>query len=652
MTSSNHWNEITEIFSTLVELDTALRTKQLESLRQTHPSIAAEVELLLSAHENADEEFLEASPIAKLLTKTTASLPRPELVPIGQILNGFEIIALLGEGSFASVYLAKDLNLNRMIALKVSQLRGYEARTMASLEHEHVVTVFSEVIDHQKSLRLICMQYVAGITLRKALDSLQESRDHSSFSQTILDTLEKGVTHPSAFSAALARDSQTFAGMTREAASAWVGWRLALAIEHAHGQGVLHLDVKPENILLSQSAKPFLVDFNVASSTQHKSNPDAEESNVYGGTLHYMSPEQKEAFMSRSRSGFSQLDARSDIYSLGLVLRELYTGHSQIRDRYDFEVDTRLLGIIDRAANEDISKRFATAKEFADALNAYLDFSKVEAAMPKAGFITKFCQKRPFTGIGLMILGPQVIGALINIFYNDFRVLGHYSNVQKLIFREVIGFWNPPLFIIASLALALFYWPLHRDYFSNETATHSANNLKELRMRALNFPKFIIIVTSVCWLAAFALFSFVIHNFVAPLDSASWLHLFISFFMSGIVAVTYSFLFTKFFTIRVFYVRLLAFTKDAKQIATHELARSMSHVTFFHVLAGIIPLLAAILLISVGPSDLMFKDYGFFKTLLFILIIAGSFGFMLALRISMNLQNVIFAIKGHGRKQV
>ena len=85
----------------------------------------------------------------------------------GQRIDDFELLQLLGEGSFGKVFLARQLSLERQVALKVTSNHGCEARTLASLEHDHIVHVFSETVDPTRDLRLLCMQYVPGTTLQR-----------------------------------------------------------------------------------------------------------------------------------------------------------------------------------------------------------------------------------------------------------------------------------------------------------------------------------------------------------------------------------------------------------------------------------------------------------------------------------------------------
>src|SRR5690242_20011362 len=76
----------------------------------------------------------------------------------GHRLGDFELLSVLGTGSFAKVFLARQLSLGRQVALKVSANRGQEARTLAGLEHDHIVRVFAEAVDAEHDLRLLCMQ--------------------------------------------------------------------------------------------------------------------------------------------------------------------------------------------------------------------------------------------------------------------------------------------------------------------------------------------------------------------------------------------------------------------------------------------------------------------------------------------------------------
>jgi tetratricopeptide (TPR) repeat protein len=135
---------------------------------------------------------------------------------------------------------------------------------------------------------------------------------------------------------------QAVAGVLRERSYAeavlWLGARLAEGLQHAHERGILHQDVKPGNILLSDEGLPVLLDFNVAGDVKQQNASAA----LVGGTLPYMAPEHIEAF----RGDRAQVDGRSDVYSLGIVLFELLVGRfpfPPMRQLPDLESDPRAL---------------------------------------------------------------------------------------------------------------------------------------------------------------------------------------------------------------------------------------------------------------------------------------------------------------------
>src|SRR5262249_37830160 len=238
---------------------------------------------------------------------------------VGQTVNDFHLLEILGAGSFARVFLARQVSLGRQVALKVSRNRGQEARTLAILEHEHIVRVFSEVVDREHDLRLLCMQYVPGATLEKVIEAVRYLPLRQRGGRAILDFLDAKVSAQTALDLGALRDREALAGMDHIEAGCWMGARLAEALAHAHGQGVLHRDIKPANVLLNRYGRPLLVDFNVAGG-QFCEGRDA----LFGGTLAYMSPEHLDAFNPDDFTPIEAVDARSDVYALGLVLYEWF----------------------------------------------------------------------------------------------------------------------------------------------------------------------------------------------------------------------------------------------------------------------------------------------------------------------------------------
>lgn len=202
----------------------------------------------------------------------------------------YEILSRVGSGGMADVYKANDHKLNRLVAVKVMKAEfredksfvskfQKEAQSAAMLSHPNVVNVFD--VGEDRGLYYIVMELVEGITLKNYIT-------------------KKGKLS------------------VKEATS--IAIQVALGLQAAHNRGIVHRDVKPQNIIISTDGKVKLSDFGIAKAT----NSNTITTNVMG-SVHYSSPEQV-------RGGMS--DARSDIYSLGITMYEMVTG------RVPFDGDT------------------------------------------------------------------------------------------------------------------------------------------------------------------------------------------------------------------------------------------------------------------------------------------------------------------------
>jgi serine/threonine protein kinase/Tfp pilus assembly protein PilF len=307
--------------------------------------------------------------------------PRP-----GDELAGFRVLFELGRGAFAHVYLAQEISLGqRLVAIKVSQPDGNEPQALARLQHTHIVPVYSVRQDPSSGLRVLCMPYFGGANLAQVLEaagglvtahhagrSLVEALDQISRSLPALPTSESGLgplqylrsqpavvmEPPARSTTAVARvqtagsrfswlvhagtapppararlDSDQPSRRFLQCASAiqaavWIVTRLAEGLDHAHSRGLLHRDLKPSNILLAADGTPMLLDFNLA--VERHPDPGARLGEVkralIGGTLPYMSPEHLDAFDPHGTTSPGEVDERSDIYALGLILFEMIGG--------------------------------------------------------------------------------------------------------------------------------------------------------------------------------------------------------------------------------------------------------------------------------------------------------------------------------------
>lgn len=276
--------------------------------------------------------------------QTVDRLPRP-----GEQFLEFRLHAELGRGAFGRVFLARQGDLaDRWVALKVAPDLGDESHTLAQLQHTHIVPIYS--VHRAGSLQAVCMPYFGATTLAHVLEDVRASAELPGSGRGLLHTLDarRSVTRLTAQSlepdcgpASASKDSVAptpgsltpaqsatshFEGLTYVEAILWLGERLADGLAHAHARGILHRDLKPANVLLADDGRPMLLDFNLAEDI--KQTGSAARASV-GGTLPYMAPEHLEAF----RDGIPRVDARSDVFALGVILYELLTGRHPFPER-------------------------------------------------------------------------------------------------------------------------------------------------------------------------------------------------------------------------------------------------------------------------------------------------------------------------------
>ena len=203
----------------------------------------------------------------------------------GKIIDGrYEIIEEIGRGGMAIVYRAKCLVLNRYVAIKVLRpeyrddlefIKRFkiEAQSAGSLSHPNIVSIYD--VGNEDDLEYIVMEYVEGITLKQYLSA-------------------KGVLQ---WKEAVDYASQICSGL-----------------EHAHKKGIVHKDIKPENIIITKEGILKITDFGIAKALNQGT---ITTGGLTMGSVHYFSPEQ-------ARGGFT--DAKTDLYSLGILTYEMVTG--------------------------------------------------------------------------------------------------------------------------------------------------------------------------------------------------------------------------------------------------------------------------------------------------------------------------------------
>jgi predicted Ser/Thr protein kinase len=273
------WRQIEALFAAAIDAPAAERAALLESACADDPALRTSVERLLSAHDRA-EGFLQEldSTRAAALIDASGAQGGDE-----QVIGRYRVVRELGRGGMGVVYLAHDERLDRLVALKLlppylsadrkAALRLIdEARAASALDHPHIITIY-EIGEAADARLFLAMAYYEGETLR-----------------------ERIARGPLAIDEVRALATQIAEGLAA-----------------AHRKGIVHRDIKPENLLITTDGVVKIVDFGLAKvGGQALTRPG-----VAPGTAAYMSPEQ-------TRGG--PVDARTDLWSLGVVLYEMLTG--------------------------------------------------------------------------------------------------------------------------------------------------------------------------------------------------------------------------------------------------------------------------------------------------------------------------------------
>jgi serine/threonine protein kinase/Flp pilus assembly protein TadD len=254
--------------------------------------------------------------------------PGPRFPDVGDVLGEFRLVAELGRGGMGRVYLAEQAFLaGRRMILKVTPLGTDEHLHLARLQHTHIVPLYAVRDFPDRHVRNLCMPCLGGATLQQILRTLAPTPPERRTGRDLLAALEHSVADPRLYWHSAGPNQRFLEHASYVQAVCWVGVCLADALHYAHQQELVHLDVKPSNVLLTADFQPMLLDFHLA---RRPIRAGARDVAWLGGTPVYMAPEQHAAW-SALRHGEpipQALDARTDVYALGLLLRKLlYDGH-------------------------------------------------------------------------------------------------------------------------------------------------------------------------------------------------------------------------------------------------------------------------------------------------------------------------------------
>lgn len=400
----------------------------------------------------------------------------PKELAAGDRIDDFAVVQQLGRGAFARVYLARQLSMQRLVALKVSAGKGDEPQALAQFDHPNIVRVYDQRVLDDGATHLLYMQYLPGGTLADVVKRVRWNGPSLRRGHLLIEAVDDNLLAASQQSP----EGSTLRGWLADApwplAVAWIGVQLGHALDEAHRRGVLHRDVKPANVLLSPEGVPKLADFNVSFAG---AAGRAGAAATLGGSIGYMAPEHLAAIGGEAGATPDDVRERADLYSLAVLLWELWQGRrpfatrgeadcwtTALRQQADARMEplveperTRAAGVEDaservlegtlrRTLHPDPEERPATGAELAGRLQLALHPAAAELFDPPSDCWRAWLFSLPaILVIAVATLTPNIAAGLFNYFYNEREIIGVHPGMK-------------PNFVLLSTCVNATFFPL------------------------------------------------------------------------------------------------------------------------------------------------------------------------------------------------
>jgi len=404
---------------------------------------------------------LALEPLLEETLGLEGSPPVPAGSPRVPYFGDYELVEEIARGGMGVVYKARQVSLNRTVALKMILAGDFsspamierfqtEAEAAARLEHPNIVPIF-EIGTHEGQ-HYFSMRFVEGGTLAQKLTRSRRRKE---------------AHEPGGSSNSKAEESNESSHVgcysSKEAVRLMI--KIARAVHHAHQRGIIHRDLKPGNILLDAAGEPHVADFGLAKLLEHDSA--LTQSATVLGTPAYMAPEQAEGQMKEATTAV-------DIYSLGAILYELLTGRPpfvgrsslevlmQVREREPAspqsiqpELDRDVAVICLKCLEKTPARRYGSAEALADELQRWLAHEPIQARQvtaPERAW--KWAQRKPVVAGLAVALHLVAIVGIIGILWQSSRANVEARNARRETKRAESELWNANLNEARALRMA------------------------------------------------------------------------------------------------------------------------------------------------------------------------------------------------------
>ena len=565
----------------------------------------------------------------------------------GEKIDDFELLNELGKGAFASVFLARQVSMQRLVALKISAEKGSEPQTLAQLDHPHIVRVYDQRIIPQRKTRLLYMQYVPGGTLAEVVSCVRRTPSGMRSGGQLIIAVDAAMSKSGQVVNEDAPWRRKMSSLDWPQAVCRIGTQLASALDYAHKMGILHRDVKPANVLLTSEGMPKLADFNISFGSHVAGTTPAA---YFGGSLAYMSPEQLEACSPNHKRKPADLDHRADLYSLGVVLWELLHGERPFHDvsldegwnetveemiwqRREMriaqsplatptgEVLRRLEKVLRKALAPDPQDRYQSGAEMARELTLCLHRRSWEL-FHDFGFSWRgWARRRPLVALLPINLVPNVLAAAYNWWFNYTTMIEPGDEAIKTAFWYLQFIVNGMAFPLGVALGCAYSWPAIWSVWKvARSRSATPDELADARCRSLRLGQVIALVGVSLWLVSGIVFPIAMHLLAGHLSAENYLQFFLSLAVCGLIAAAFPYLGTTWLALRVYYPALLSSSSPTDR-EVRLLESVPGQAGFYLAIAAVVPMLA-VLLVILGSSENHLAST--------LLIIAGLIGFLAA----------------------